>query len=247
MQIMRNEPTPLGISLSIGRYATELAAELEERVAMPAEPQTAAASVADIGERVYGVFDLVRPDRVAGWAIDRASAGATVEVELRREGKPVATVRADRHRPDLEKGGIGTGKYGFVAEISPPIEPGFDFTLTAIARATDGTAGTLKRTAGRSGTVAPEQRVVERIFEEVTALARTAPPPAPAPTAAELDRLAELAGRIEMVQIRLEAALAAANPPKPRADARGLRGIVLVTAAIALGSLGLGLYSLLLA
>lgn len=213
---------------------------------MPAEPQIAPAPVADTGPRVYGVFDLARPDRVAGWAIDRASASATVVVELWREGKRVATVSADRHRPDLEKGGIGTGRYGFAAEVSPPIEPGFEFTLTAVARAADGTTGALKRTAGRSGGVAPEQRVVERIFEEVTALGRAAPP-APAPVAAELDRLAELAGRIEMVQIRLEAALAAASPPKPRADARGLRGILFVTATIALGSLGLGLYSLLLA
>lgn len=217
---------------------------------MPAEPQTApvAAPVTDIGPRVYGAFDLARPDRAAGWAIDRASASATVEVDLYREGKRIATLRADRHRPDLEKGGVGTGRYGFVAEISPPIEPGFEFTVTAVARAADGTTGPLKRTGSRSGSVAPEQRVVERIFEEVTALGRAAPPaPPPPPAVAELDRLTEFATRIEMIQIRLEAALSAVTPPKPRNDVRGLRRIVLATIAIALGSLGLGLYSMFIA
>lgn len=224
---------------------------------MSAEPQTApvaapnpapvSAPVADIGPRVYGVFDLPRPDRAAGWAIDRASASAAVEVDLFREGQRIATLRADRHRPDLEKGGIGTGNYGFVAEISPPVEPGFEFTVTAVARAADGTTGALKRTGTRSGAVAPEQRVVERIFEEVTALGRAAPPAPPAPAAAELDRLNELALRIEMIQIRLEATLASLAPETPRSDVRGLKGILFATGAIALGSLGLGLYSLFIA
>lgn len=217
---------------------------------MPAEhpkpvtlPETA---ITEIGPRVYGYFDLVRPDRVAGWAIDRASSAAAVDVEIHREGRLVATVRADRHRPDLEKGGVGSGDYGFVADIAPPLEPGFEFTLTAVARAADGTRGDLRRGGGKSGPVSPEQRVIERLFEEVLRIgqlqARAAKTPADG-----LDRLAEMVGRVELVQIRLEAALARVEPVGTKASHGGLRGILFTTLAIALGSLGVGLYSLLLA
>ncbi|MER2510101.1 MAG: hypothetical protein ABTQ27_15290 [Amaricoccus sp.] len=198
--------------------------------------------LAEIGPRVYGVFDLTRPDRVAGWAIDRASSAAAVEVEIRREGKLVATVRADRHRADLEKGGIGTGDYGFGATISPPVEPGFEFTVTAIARAADGTPGELKRGGSKGAAVAPEQRVVERVYEEVLRLRHSQP--AAREPGNDVDRLADLVNRVEMVQIRLEAALAGARRPEGRASDGGLRLILTGTAAIALGSLGLGLYSL---
>ena len=62
---------------------------------MPEIVSGPAAPLADQGPRLYGVFDLARPDRVAGWAIDRADAAASVAVEILREGVPVATVRAD--------------------------------------------------------------------------------------------------------------------------------------------------------
>lgn len=212
---------------------------------MPEEPAQSTppttAPPAEIGPRVYGVFDLVRPDRVAGWAIDRASSAAAVEVEIHRDGQLIATVRADRHRADLEKGGVGTGDYGFGAAIAPPVEPGFEFTVTAIARAPDGTRGELKRGA-RGGAVAPEQRVIERLYEEVLRLGR-AQALARAPSD-NVDRLADLVNRVEMAQIRLEAALAGAERPMAHASDGGLRPILIVTAAIALGSLVLGLYSL---
>ncbi len=208
-------------------------------------PAPAEAPLAEIGPRVYGVFDLTRPDRVAGWAIDRASSAAAVEVEIHREGKLVATVRADRHRADLEKGGVGTGDSGFGVTLAPPVEPGFEFTVTAIARAADGTRGELRR--GSKSAVAPEQRVVERVYEELLALRRSPPaPPEPAPRAPGIDndRLADLVNRIEMAQIRLEATLAGVERPERRVPDGGLRLILIGTAAIALGSLGLGLYSL---
>ena len=55
--------------------------------------------------RVYGVVDLLRDNRIAGWAIDRADAAAAVTVDIHRNGRLISSVVADRHRPDLEKGG----------------------------------------------------------------------------------------------------------------------------------------------
>lgn len=197
-------------------------------------PAPAGAAVADQGPRLYGVFDLARPDRVAGWAIDRLDPNAAVEVEILREGRPVATARADRHRPDLAKGGVGTGDYGFSIPLDPPVEPGFEFTLEAFARAADGARLPLRR--GARAKVSPEQRVVERIFEAVTAPKE---PPALEP---EMERLAALLARLETLQHRVEASLSGA--PEPRAQGRDLRAILCATLAIALGALGTGLYSL---
>jgi hypothetical protein len=197
---------------------------------VPALPPAAV----DPGPRLYGVFDVARPDRVAGWAIDRADARASVLIELLREGRPVATVRADRHRPDLVKGGVGGGDYGFSIPLDPPLEPGFEFTLTAFARAADGTRIALRRgTKNRAGL---EPRVVERIFEAVTAER------VDAPLGPEVERLTTLIERIETLQHRLEAALSKAPETPP--SGRDLRGILYATLAIALGALGTGLYSL---
>ena len=89
----------------------------------PSAPATPASAVAEVGPRVYGVVDVVRPDRIAGWAIDRADSAAAVDVDIRREGRLVATVRADRPRRDLEKGGVGTGRYGFAASSTRRSSP----------------------------------------------------------------------------------------------------------------------------
>ena len=75
-------------------------------------------------------MDVIRPDRIAGWAIDRADSQAALEIDVRREGRLVATVRADRFRKDLERGSVGTGRYGFACELTPPLEPGFEFTVS---------------------------------------------------------------------------------------------------------------------
>jgi hypothetical protein len=196
--------------------------------------------VAAIGPRVYGVIDVLRADRVAGWAIDRGDSAAAVEIEVHREGRRVASLRADRHRRDLETGGVGTGSYGFLAELSPPLEPGFGFTVSVVARAADGTKAVLKRAGTAAAELSPDRRLLERVFEEQLRLRRDPLPGA----GAEAERLRAAVERIEVVQARLEAALPEERTaPGRRADG-GLRAIVFVTLGIALGSLGLGLYSL---
>ena len=52
----------------------------------------------DIGPRIYGVIDVLRADRVAGWAIDRSDAAAALDIDILRDGRVIRTVRADRHR-----------------------------------------------------------------------------------------------------------------------------------------------------
>lgn len=190
----------------------------------------------DPGPRLNGVFDLPRPDRLAGWAIDRASEAAAVEVEIRREGRLIATERADRHRADLARGGVGTGNYGFAVTLDPPIEPGFEFTLSVTAKAADGASAPLRR--GARPEAGSERRLLERVFEEVLRAGSPAP--------ADPEGLSALLERIELTQHRLESALAALPPPAREVPHRDLRRILVATLTIALGGLGLGLYSLFL-
>lgn len=189
--------------------------------------------VADQAPRLQGIFDVARPDRLAGWAFDRAHPESSLEIEVLREGRPIALIRADLHRPDLVKAGVGSGDHGFALALDPPVEPGFEFTLTAVARAPDGARLPLRR-AVKPGTP-PDQRVIERIFDAVT----TAQPP----LGPQVERLGALLDRIETLQHRIEATLPGADPAPPLT--RDLRAILGATLAIALGALGLGLYSLL--
>lgn len=80
--------------------------------------------------------------RVTGWALDPQTAGP-VQVQIRRNGALVATVRADRHRDDL--GGAahhyGTA-HGFDAGITP--EPGRNLVcvrIVGVGAGGDGEAG----------------------------------------------------------------------------------------------------------
>lgn len=194
----------------------------------------------DAGPRLYGVIDVLRPDRIAGWAIDRTDSNAAVEIDVLREGVLVETVRADRLRRDLERGNVGTGRYGFVCRLNPPLDAGFEFTVAAVARSADGVTAELRRTgaAGRADGTKAERRLVERIFELVS---RPAEPPA-APV--EIERLDEILHRLEVAQARIEAALAAvaAPPPAIGAGMKVMLGLALGTAAL---SLGIGIASML--
>lgn len=193
----------------------------------------------DAGPRLYGVIDVIRPDRIAGWAIDRADGAAALLIDIAREGRHVATVRADRTRKDLERGGVGTGRYGFSFEIAPPLEPGFDFTLAATARAADGFTADLRRTGGDPGPT-PDRRLLERTFQAVSRLGQ----PARSDASAGLDALSDVVQRLEVAQARIEATLSGLAAPEPPSQA-GLRILFAVTLAVALGSLALGVWSML--
>ena len=98
------------------------------------------------GPGLYGVFDVSRPDRIAGWAIDRSDAAASVDGRDPARGRDRSPrPRRPRTVPTSTKGGVGGGDYGFSAPLDPPVEPGFEFTLAAFARAADGTTQELRR------------------------------------------------------------------------------------------------------
>jgi hypothetical protein len=196
------------------------------------------AAPADAGPRLHGVVDVVRADRVAGWAIDRRDARASVAVTVWREGREVGTARADRLRRDLEQGGVGTGRYGFSVPLDPPVEAGLEFTVRVVARASDGAEVVLRPTAAPS----PERRLLERVWEDLQAVSATAARTDAAVTDA-LSRLGAAIDRMEVAQARLEAQPGLAEPPpRPRtASIRLMAGAALLTG---LSSLGLGLWSL---
>jgi hypothetical protein len=207
-------------------------------MALAPEPLQPAAPETSVGPRVYGVVDVLRADRIAGWAIDRADSAAAVDVEVYREGALVATVRADRLRRDLERGGVGTGRYGFVCDLKPPLDPGFEFTVSAVARTGDGVSCELRRAAAAGGDGNADRRLVERIFELVSRPSET-----PAAPVAEIERIVDILQRLEVAQARIESALSAVEPPAAPSltSVKLLLGVSLATAAI---SLVLGLVSM---
>lgn len=198
-------------------------------------------------QRLNGVVDVSRPGRAVGWAIDRSDPDAAVEVEIYRDGRRISTVRADRHREDLVRNGIGTGKYGFVAELDPAVEPGMAFAVTAIARAADGTRGPLRPIGKAAPSSDPDRRILERTFEEVISLrADVARLKKPAPGSPEnaVERLREMLERIEVVQARLEATDRGSASEAPSRSDASLRAIAGAALGIALGSLALGVFSM---
>ena len=197
----------------------------------------------DAGPRIYGVVDVVRSDRIAGWAIDRGDSRASLDVDIRREGRVVATVRADRLRKDLERNGVGTGRYGFACSLEPPLEPGFEFAVSATARTPDGVTAELGRFGGAAAATDPERRLLERIFEEVSQIRSERAHEKPPEEQLTAESLAELIRRLEVVQARVEAALGGIEAPKPR-PLTGLRVLVGVSLAVGIGSLALGLWSM---
>ncbi len=200
---------------------------------------------AEAGGRINGVIDVPRADRVAGWAIDRADSSAAVIVTILREGRVVGEVRADAHRPDLERGGIGTGRYGFSLVLDPPLEPGFEFTLTAVARAADGTSGELRPIGRVKSAEDPDRRLAERTFAEVAKL-RGAVDALAGHREQDIEALVlQALDRVEVVQARLEQSLVEAEPSGDKSQGRGLALAVTLALTIGVGSLALGIWSML--
>jgi hypothetical protein len=207
------------------------------RAQAPAVPVPAAAT-GDGGPSLYGVVDVLRPDRIAGWVIDRRDRSSTLDVEVRREGRVVATVKAARPRRDLERAGVGTGNYGFTCDLDPPLEAGLEFTVTATARAADGTNEDLRHPSA-AATPDPERRLLQRIFEDVGRLAAQ-------PAASMAPELSEMVQRLELTQARLESAIASLEGPPALPSQTGLKILLAVAVTMAGASLAIGLASMML-
>ena len=192
--------------------------------------------------RLYGVIDVLRPDRVAGWVIDRTDAARCATVEVRRAGRLVGTVTANRPRKDLERQAVGTGAYGFVFAFDPPLEEEMEFTVAVTARSHDGVELPLQPAGHAAKAVSAERRALGRILAELAGLCDDVAALRHDVASAERTR-AELQERLEIVQLRLEGRMPAAEPPGGGSTG-WLAGVAVAGAVIAVGSLAVGLLSL---
>lgn len=87
-----------------------------------------------------GHLDSIVGDAVAGWAFDAQTPDAAVDVTVtvvnKATGEVAATqtVTADEYREDLKNEGVGTGNYGFHAEIVWDDLPDAVYTVSAAAQ-----------------------------------------------------------------------------------------------------------------
>ena len=197
--------------------------------------------------RVNGVYDLPTPNRVAGWAIDRADPDAAVEVEIYRDGALLVRTRADRFRPDLERGGIGTGRYGFSVALDPPVAPEMAFALSVRAVAGDGTSGPLRATGKAAPSDDPIRSLLERTFDQTAALRadidglrRSVEASGEPPDLTEMTAFLE---RIEVVQARLDGVAAVTEPPSDPSVGPGLKAAVAIALSMSTFAVVLGLWS----
>ncbi len=203
--------------------------------------------VAPVDVRVNGVYDLPSPSHLAGWAIDRADPDAAVEVEVYREGILLQRTRADRYRPDLERGGIGTGRYGFSVNLDQPVAPEMAFALTVRAVTADGVSGALRATGKALPSNDPLRSLLERTRDQVAALTaqigglRRTVEASRAPS--DLTEMVAVLERIEVVQARLDGVAATTEPPADPSVGPGLRVAVGVALAMSALALVLGLWS----
>ena len=71
-----------------------------------------------------GHIDHADHHSLTGWAMDPARPGEAVELELLLDGEVMGSFTANRHRPDLEKAGLGTGRLAFLVQIPGGLSPG---------------------------------------------------------------------------------------------------------------------------
>ena len=155
--------------------------------------------------RVFGALDMLRPDRIGGWAIDRGNRGVALEVDVFREGRRVATIRGRPHAQDLARGDDGHGNHGFALALDPPLEPGSSSPSPGGSRERRRQRRAAPCRGGRRG--ARRAAHPRRLFEEVARL-RHEPRDAAG--------LSDVLQRIEVAQARIDAALAAIEAPRRR-------------------------------
>ena len=76
--------------------------------------------------RLDGHLDRATAEWIGGWAWDPTAPDRAQELELLLDGISVGRFRADRLRPDLLEGGIGTGLYGFDLRVPEGLSRGQD-------------------------------------------------------------------------------------------------------------------------
>lgn len=83
---------------------------------------------------VVGFIDSIGGSRVAGWVWNRQRPGQALEVEIRLDNQPIATVLADRLREDLVRANVGDGRHGFETQLPEQISKEERQRVTAVVR-----------------------------------------------------------------------------------------------------------------
>lgn len=225
---------------------------------------------------VSGFIDRVYERRITGWAWNRAEPDAILEVEIRLDETPIATARADRLRRDLVRRAYGDGRHGFDVRLSEMLPADARLRLTAIAILPDGGRVRLGNRAAEAATpesapdaviaavpdalrawLADFQAVQRQLEASLTGAVRDLRAPRDGSDAAAADALAQLAAvrqdelarqiaALEVVQARIDAAVARLDGRANSSDApdRWLRRAVALLALISGASLTLGVASL---
>jgi hypothetical protein len=206
------------------------------------------------GPAVRGYVDGVTTAAIDGWAFEPANPTERVVVELRLDGRTLATTVADRHRPDLVRAGIGDAFHGFRFALKPGWAERRG-ELAAIARSTEGAevplplfqrgaappapAEVAPQVAQALDRLAAHQRALEGQLAELATRVTTLPVPAgpsPEPAGAEA-RITALETWVARLDERLAAIQAAAPAATP--EPRGLDTWQVVLLAL-LAVFGLG-------
>jgi hypothetical protein len=91
-------------------------------------------SVAAPGE-MAGHVERLHDGELEGWVMDRANPDTPVELEVRVDGEVVATVLANRYRPDLDRAGLAGGRCAFLVPMPAVAE---DISQVEVRRVSDG-------------------------------------------------------------------------------------------------------------
>jgi hypothetical protein len=100
--------------------------------------------------QVVGYIDVIAVRRISGWAWDENDPSRRLEVEIRFDGRPIASVRADRPRKDLASAGVGDGGYGFETLHETRIGEADYHRVSAVVRLEDGNTVTLDNRVARA-------------------------------------------------------------------------------------------------
>lgn len=211
--------------------------------------ELAASHRSDTEGRVNGIVDRPTAGRIAGWAIDRADPNSHVVVDIYFEGVLLGQVPATDYRKDLEKNGIGTGKYGFKFDLGTDIDADMSFAITAVARTQDAASASLRNTGRMAQSEDPAIRLAQRAYLKTCAvqqamgqLSRKVEDQSESETTNQAT--ANTLERIELVQARLETLLSACDTYQPAQQSAGLKWAVAIALVLGLTSFAVGLASL---
>ena len=101
-----------------------LSLPLPETLAVTPVPAASPASLT-------GFFEAANASVLIGWVWDSSQPNRRVSVGIYDDATLIATVVADQLRPDLEKGRIGDGRYGFRVATPDALRDGKSHTLHA--------------------------------------------------------------------------------------------------------------------